>query len=353
MEDGLTRHNLQLQQQTTVFDASSLLTNILRTLRSATRTTVAATIAAAVIPTVHRLRARCPSVSHLQTKATSIISTALSSISIQFRQQPHTVPVATKLGGTSTAITTPDTSSPHDMTFDNQPLAVSSSQSSSTSSVSVSTNAMNENTMITINTYPDTRNDTPMIDGNGQPPSTMATLAMRTSRSYAGCERSYAGCDPTMATLAMSNSRSYAGCDPTMATLAIGNSRSYAGCERSYAGCDLSTLTTTSTPSSERTVLQHTQPVQLDPEPEQSAVSLSEPARPTSSSSILATSLLASSRLEIGSTVPGFCGFSELLFGTAGPSPDCNHDYIIDNHDYMIAHLDCITAAPTFEVPGS
>jgi hypothetical protein len=178
---------------------------------------------------------------------------------------------------------------------------------------------------------------------------------------------------------------------------------------RSYAGYDQSTLTTTSTSSSERAVLQQSQPVQLDAmincgyadcsnnssqlatsstssaervvlqhsqptqpiayrlpftvyvhAPErivlqhsqpiqqviyhllhgmcshpfavfrhmsnrQSAVPLPEPAEPTSSSSIF-SSLLAPSCLEIGLTVLGSCGFAELLFGTAGPPPDCNHD---------------------------
>ena len=94
----------------------------------------------------------------------------------------------------------------------------------------------------------------------------------------------------------------------------------------------------------------------------QSVVPLPEPAEPTSSSSVFSSSLLVPSCLEIGPMVLGSCGFSELLFGTAGPpheryqnacSDDCmidNHEYMIDNHeymieidnhDYMIAHRDC------------
>ena len=140
---------------------------------------------------------------------------------------------------------------------------------------------------------------------------------------------------------------------------------------RSYAGYDQTRLATSSISSAERVVLQHSQPTQpiayhlpfsmYVHAPErvvlqhsqptqfiihrllygtcshpfavfrhmsnrQSAVSLPESAEPTSSSSIF-SSLFVPFCLEIGLTVLGSCGFAELLFGTAGPPPDCNHDY--------------------------
>jgi hypothetical protein len=118
--------------------------------------------------------------------------------------------------------------------------------------------------------------------------------------------------------------------------------RSYAGCSKNSAA----RLATTSTSSTEQVVLQHSQPTQqviyhllhdmCSPSfalsrhisNGQSAVSSPEPAEPTSSSSIL-PSLLAPCCLAIGSLVLGTCGFAELLFGTAGPPLDCNHDYMM------------------------
>jgi hypothetical protein len=379
----LTRHNLQLQQQSTVFDSSPLLTYILHILRSATCTTVAATIAAVVIPTTRRLRARCHPISYLQAKTISIISTALSPIITQFRQQPHTVPIATMLGGTdlttmaqppsNTAQPPPTVAQPHTDTA--QPSTDTGDDTPDTRDDTLDTIATNSYTTYDGHEQPPTdtiaTNSYPTYDGHEQPLPVMAQpLPIMTEQTmlqhsqlvqlHVMISRSYVSCSDKPASRLATTSTS-----PTeqvvlqhtqpiqrtrLATTSISSTEQVVlqhtqptqqtTYHRSYASYDQTRLTTTSTSPAERVVLQHSQPTQyiihqslyrICSHPfavfrhisnTQSAVSLSEPAQPTSSSSIFATSLLAPSRLEIGSTVLGSCGFSELLFGTAGPPPD-------------------------------